>query len=569
MNPADADPSVQNLLAAGHQALADGAWRESFEHFKAVAERSPTAEAFEGLAIAAWWLDDVEVVFEYRERAYRAFRHLDDPLGAGRTAAWIGVDHYLYRGDLAIANGWFQRAHRLLDALGPCMEQTWLAIWEGHIALIENNDVAAAKEVASRYGPQARDLGIVDLEMMVLALEGLALVSEGRLEAGMRRLDEATTAALSGEMTDPDAIVTTCCYLFWACERVHDFDRATQWCRKLEEVAQQWAYRSMLPVCRSHYAAVLIWQGQWERAETELVSAGEELLSTRPGWASEALLRLADLRLRQGRQVEAEQIFERLPAHARSLLGQAELAYGRGDFDTAANLIDRFFRQVPPDNRTDRILALELAIRVRLSLDDVAGAEAVQRELQETAQRIGTNPLTGTVQVGKGLLARAGADHDAARRHFEDAVDVFLLAGAPYDCARARVELARTLLTLGRADEAYDQLHLARDSFAALGATREQHAAEGLLSEKALLPVERVPVPALDQAGITARERDVMALMASGASNLEIAECLFISVRTVERHVSSIYSKLGLRGPSARGAAIAFAVRHGLTAALR
>ncbi len=136
--------ATTDSLSAGYTALAEARWADAFACFAAAVAAGESAEAHEGLAMAAWWLDDVPVVFDSRERAYRGYRQAGDRLGAARSAIWIGLDHYIYRGELAIADGWLQRAERLLDGLEPAAEHGWLAIWSGHIALFERHDIAAA-----------------------------------------------------------------------------------------------------------------------------------------------------------------------------------------------------------------------------------------------------------------------------------------------------------------------------------------------------------------------------------------------------------------------------------------
>lgn len=233
MAATDAPHPMDSLLASGYQALSEGAWEAGRNAFQQAVDLHAHPGALEGLANAAWWLDDAPVVFRNHERAYRHYTRQGDRLGAGRMATWIALDHYLFRGSVAVESGWLQRAHRLLDGLEPSAERGWLALWEAHIGLFERNDVTNAKRVGAETVALASSLDLVDLETLALALEGLALVSEGAITEGMRRLDEASSIALSGEMSDIDAIVTTLCYLIYACERVRDFpgpcNGATRW----------------------------------------------------------------------------------------------------------------------------------------------------------------------------------------------------------------------------------------------------------------------------------------------------------------------------------------------------
>jgi hypothetical protein len=123
-------------LSDGWQALKRMHWAEARACFETAAAEEPSAEALERLSLAAWWLDDARTMFEARERAYVLYRRQRDKYSAARLATLLGIDHYQFRGEPAIGNGWFRRAHRLLDGLPPAAEHGWLSIWEGQIALL-------------------------------------------------------------------------------------------------------------------------------------------------------------------------------------------------------------------------------------------------------------------------------------------------------------------------------------------------------------------------------------------------------------------------------------------------
>jgi ATP/maltotriose-dependent transcriptional regulator MalT len=554
-------------FSAGSRALARGAWRESRDLFQRAVALEETPEAIEGIATAAWWLDDAPIVFENRERAYRLYRERGDRLGAARMATGIAMDHYLYRGDTAIASGWLQRAHRLLEGTEPSAEHGWLAHWEAYIALFDRNEVDYAHRLSTEALALGQALGLIDLETISLALQGLALVSEGQVENGMRRLDEATTVALAGEVTDPDAVVTTCCYLIYACERVRDYPRAVQWCAKVETVARRWAYRSMFPICRSHYAAVLIWRGDWTRAETELTAAAHELMTTRPGWVLEPIVRLAELRRRQGRRDEAAALFEQVRYLPHALLGLAELALDDGAGVTATDLVDRFFRRVPCDDQTVRAEGQELAVRAWLSRGDLTQARTALADLESTAAVVGATPLRAACMWSRGLVLAAAGDLTGARHCLEDAIDRFDELGAPFETARARVELACVLLATDRRDSAVSEAKAALETLRNLGAWQELRRAEPVLRELGLETSDGNTNPSADP-GLTRRETEVLRLIAGGLDNHGIAERLYISVRTVERHVSSIYGKIGAEGAAARAIATMYAFERGLARVL-
>jgi LuxR family maltose regulon positive regulatory protein len=350
-------------LAAGWEALARTEWDRARTLFEAAVARDGSAEALEGLSLAAWWLDDAETMFSTRERAYRLYRRDGDLRSAGRVATLFGIDYYSFRGEAAIGNGWFRRAHRLLDELPPVPEQGWLWIWEGQIRLLADNDPATARRLGHEAAELGRALGDLDIEGTALGLEGLAAVTEGDLGEGMAKLDEATATAVSGDMSEPIGIGATCCYLIFACERVRDFDRAVQWCERLEELCRQWRWGSMFSTCRTHHAGVLLWQGAWQEAEAKLEEATRELEASRPGKVADGLLRLAELRRRQGRLDEAERLLERVSFSPHALFGLAALALDRDRAADALDLVDRFVRQIPQENRTDRAAARAASTR--------------------------------------------------------------------------------------------------------------------------------------------------------------------------------------------------------------
>lgn len=548
-------------LLAGNRALETGEWELAREHFQSARDTVESPESLEGLGTAAWWLDDASLLFSCRERAFKRFREREDALGAARVATWLALDNHIFRRSPAVANGWLQRAGRLLESEDrPAFEHCFIAFARGHIAL-EGYDNPAAIRFAREARSLAVELGIIDFEMLSSALLGLALVSDGDVDEGMGLLDEAVTAAQSGELTDPDAIVTSCCYLFYACERVRDYQRASQWCDTLTDLCRRWSYHSMTSVCRAHYAGILIWQGEWQEAERELLAANDELLAGRVGWAIEGLLRLAELRRLQGRTEEALDLFDTASDHPLSLVGRAEVARDQSDFLAARDLIERFLRRVRRNLVTERFNGLELAVRIGIQLGDNELVHGALADMEKTVSRIQTDPIRAAFARATGLQAVAAGDVARARPHLEDSVDLFLASGAPYEAARARLELARVLAMEGRHQVAMAECRAALDSLGKLGARHQVILASTLMEEISSINGSDQALP--DRyPGLSRRESELLRLIAEGHTNPEIADELFISVRTVERHISSIYRKIGAEGSSARAMATAFALEH-------
>jgi LuxR family maltose regulon positive regulatory protein len=395
-------------LEAARAALSRGDWEEARTQFQVVLAGGELAEALEGLGLAAWWLDDAAVTFDARERAYRAYRGHGDARGAARVAVWLVWDHLAFRDELAVASGWLERARRLLEGSEETPEFGWLLVREGEVAMFRRHDTGAALNLARRAAALGHTLGDAGVEMSGLALEGLALVSAGDVAAGMRRLDEATAAATAGEVTELHAVGVVCCWQMFACERVRDYDRAAQWCNQAKEFAKRWRNLTLSGVCRSQYAGVLIWRGDWAQAEAELERAVSDLASSKPAMVGQALVRLGDLRLRQGRLDDAAQLFDRGGAYPTALLGRAALLLERGDAAGAAVEVERFLRQTRAEDRTGRVTGLELAVRVHAKLGNLEEAAARLAELEQIAAGVATEPLRASACAAQGVVARRG-----------------------------------------------------------------------------------------------------------------------------------------------------------------
>jgi LuxR family maltose regulon positive regulatory protein len=405
---------------------------------------------------------------------------------------------------------------------------------------------------AQRLGALARrigaDLGVVDVEMFGLATEGLALVNQGEIAGGMRCLDEAAAAALGGEYEQLAPAGWTCCYLIYACERVRDYDRAAQWCREVEQFSSRMRIGFVNGVCRAHYASVLVWHGDWDGAEHELQRALADLTAVRPYWRSEAVVRLAELRRRQGRVAEASDLFTQAERHALAAIGVAALQLDEGDGAGARERLERALRQVPVASATRRTALLELMARALAALGDPQAARPYLQELASVAAAVPTVPLRASASLAAGVVAAAAGEHDAARRHLEDAVELFARAGAPFETAYARLELADVLAADGRGDEA------SREAAAALRRCDELGAARLSARARALL---EPPVGSGD-GPVTARQLEVLRLVAEGLSDRQIAARLHLSEHTVHRHLHNAYGRLGCRS---RAAAVAETAR--------
>jgi len=488
-------------------------------------------------------------------------------------AIWLASDHLDFRGADTIATGWLERARRMLADMEPSAEHGWLLLHEADIALRVGS---ATLETVARLSLEAAELGgklgVPDLETVGLGQAGVALVAQGNVEEGMRRIDEATSLALAEEFELAVSPGWALCSAVSASEGVGDFPRAAQFCGSMRQLADRWGGRHFAGVCRSAYGNVLATGGDWASAEDELVAAAGDLKAARPAMAGGSLARLGALRARQGRTDEAREQFREAGAHPMGQVGLGELALADGDAAGAADIAERVLRNTADDALLSQLPAFELLALARNAQGDPEGARDAAEQLVEGAQELGTNYLLGRASAVAARLDASVGHPDNARRRCEDAIDLFHRASAPYEEAKARLILAEILVGLGRDEAARGELEAAHGAFEALGATADAAAAARALEPGGdigggIRAAAARPGGASGGAGTTAaselspRELEVLRLVAQGLSDGEIAERLVVSPHTVHRHVANIRAKLRL--PS-RTAAVAYATREGL-----
>ena len=407
-----------------------------------------TAEAHEGLSWAAWWLDDADVVFAARDRAYRLYKQRGDRPAAARMATWLACDELDFHGAFAVASGWLGRARRLLGELEPGPEHGWLAFFEGYIAS-GAGDSDRAIELAVEAAAIGRRLEVPDLEMLGLALEGATLVACAHVDEGMRRLDEATAAALEGEAEVAIAGAWACCFLVTACSAVRDYERASEWCDRIAEFAERYGSRYMLAFCRAEYGGVHLWRGSWRAAEEVLEASVEDFSRSRPAMVGGPLAALAELRRRQGRSEEALSLLRQAGASPSSQLCQARLALERGQTLRAVELVERVLRQLPEHRHLDRAPALELLVCARVARGelDEAHAHAGVASRDRPARRHRAPARIGRsrrrTRRGRKRRARCGTDAVRGRRRRVRASRRALRRGAREDRARDQPLRAR------------------------------------------------------------------------------------------------------------------------------
>ena len=396
---------TSEALADGSRALRRGDWTAARDCFQAALETERSGQAWDGLAWAAWWLCDEEQDFEAREKAYRAYRAAGDDCSAARAAAWLAGNYMDYRGEHAVAIGWLERARRLLAGNEACAEAGFVSLIEADVLAQMGEPPSRVEAVADHAVGVGRELGVNDLVAVGLALKGRAVVSQGRVEEGIKLLDEASASASGDDFELPLSPAWALCCVITGCEGVGDYPRAAQWCGAMVATGERWQGRYMTGMCRSAYGSILATQGDWPAADAALVAAVDAMQATRPPMAGGGLARLGELRARQGRRDEAAELFRQAGAHPLGLVGLGNLALEAGDAAGAADAAERVLRRLPEGAVLDRFPALELLAGARSAQGEIDAAGAACDELAETAAALSTPYLKGRARLAAGAAA--------------------------------------------------------------------------------------------------------------------------------------------------------------------
>jgi DNA-binding NarL/FixJ family response regulator len=538
-------------LAAAEADLLAGEWVRARDGFRGLVD-AEGAVALEGLAQAAWWLDDARTCLTAREEAHRHHLADGDVLGAARTAATLGYDAALFGQGVAVAQGWLGRARDLLDDVdGPTVEHGWLAVREAELALQVTHRLEVAEEAAARAVDVGRVTGRRDLELVGLGLLGLADVLAGRLERGMERLDTAAAGAVAGDISDLMWVGKTLCWLVVACRGAQDLPRALEWCARIDAMCRDRDLAPLFTACRVQYASVRLASGHWVDAEHRLVDALERMQGSRRATRTDAVVQLGHLRRRQGRLEEAEELYAQAGFAPQAVVGRALVRLDRGDAEAAWALASGVLEDVSPEDRLTRATVLLPAVRCAVAAGATTEAGALADELGEVADDVGTDGVRGAAAVARALVA----DPHEARRLWRTAVRCFHRAGLPVEEADARVASALALAG-DRPALARDELRAAVAVLEALDVPERLVAAQALLADLGPGPEASGSPPPL-----TPREAEVLRLVADGLSTAGIARQLVLSEHTVHRHVANILTRLD---QPTRAAAVAQAVREGM-----
>jgi DNA-binding CsgD family transcriptional regulator len=541
------------LLAAGQRALNAGEWSAARSSFEAALELEESPAALLGLGNALWWLDETEASLRRRERAYAAFRRRSDPFQAATTALQLAYHYGANLGDVPAARGWGMRAARLVEDFDLAPLEGWVLLSRAAGAS-SGGDPRAGEDFARQARALARRFGDTDLELCALSQIGGALVLMGRVEEGALLLDEAMAGALGGE-GGPETVVHTSCVTIVCCSRAAELKRAAQWIRAAGEFNRRYGSPHLDAVCRTAYGGVLLATGRWIEAETELQGAlGKMSKTAEPLVRVEALAKLAELRLAQGRLEEAARLLEGVEDHAATTYVAAALHLERRELAAAASILRRRLRTVREESLESAML-LELLTEVEIEQGALEEALTKARRLEALGAGSSCELTAARGERALGRVLLATGEPEGGAPHLERALEAFGRLELPLDACRTRLLLARAIAA-SEPEAAIAEARGALASLEALGASRDADAAAAFLRTLGVKAARSGP---RNVGVLTKRELEVLSLLGEGLSNPQIAERLFLSRKTVENHVASVLFKLELSG---RAEAAAYAVRH-------
>ncbi|MGZ6163795.1 MAG: LuxR C-terminal-related transcriptional regulator [Myxococcaceae bacterium] len=538
-------------LKRAREAFAQRAWADAFRLFTALDEVSSLGPEDLGMLCWAAGLSGGDgQQMSLLERLHRLLLEEERPLEAARVGFWIG--HRLNaQGRSGEASGWFARVERLLAREGrPCAEEGFLKlpVAQRHLARGECDEAFAAAAEAASIGERFAE---PDLVTIARSVQGRARLRQGRLREGLKLLDEAMVMVTT-EGLSPVVPALVYCTLIDGCRQVYALDRCREWTAALARWCDaQPQLVTFSGICQVHRVEVLELNGEWDAAAEEARRACERVAAGMdPVAAPAAFYQRGEMHRLRGELDRAEEAYREAHRLGREPQpGMSLLRLAQGKADAALGSIRSALAAVGEPLARARLLPA--AVEIALGAGDVGFAEEASTELQRIAARFDSEVLVAMAAQARGAVLLGKGDATGAIDALHPALATWQRLGAPYLAARVRVVIGLACRALGDEDGACLELDAARKVFVALGAEPD------LARLAAPVPAQRAERPD----GLTPRELEVLGLVAAGKTNKAIARELFLSEKTVDRHMSNIFLKLGV---SSRAAATAYAFTHKL-----
>jgi DNA-binding CsgD family transcriptional regulator len=526
------------------------AWASAYQAFL-LAEQEATlaAEDIELLAMAAYLTGRDEDYLTALERTYHAYCDAGQSQRAIRCAFWLGF-RLLMRGEMGRASGWLARAQRLLDHdAHECAERGYLLlpVVEQRLDSGDYESAYVAAVDAAAIGERCHD---ADLVACARHQQGRIRLQQGQIKAGLALLDETMLAVTADELS-PMVTGLMFCSVIAACQEVYALDRTREWTGAMTRWCEgQPDMLAFAGVCQVHRAEIMQIQGAWRGAIEAARRACARSQGIDPRTTAAAYYQQAEVHRLKGAFAAAEDAYRNASKSGLDPQpGFALLRHAQGRIDAAVAAV-----RSAVSTTTDRLKRMSLLpayVEIMLTAGEVKDASAACQELEDLAQSFDTGVPDAIAAQARGAVYLAEGDAHAAIDSLRRAFDVWQRIEAPYAAARVRVLIGLACRALGNEDGAGLEIAAARSEFGRLGAAPD------------LARIERLAKagPSGKTHPLTPREVHVLRLVSAGKTNATIAAELFLSERTIERHLSNIFTKLDL---STRTAATAWAYQHGL-----
>lgn len=536
------------LLEEGRTAYSQQAWAQAFRCLSSLEKEQGLApKDLETLAATSYMLGDVQGMLSAQEKAFAGYIEDGHELHAARVALWV-ASGLASRGKFAEAGGWVERGSRLLEPVKePCVEKGYLLLPQAlrHVLAGEFDEVVTLSGEAAELG---RTFGDHDLLALASQTQARAFLEMGKSADAFRLLDEVMLSVISGDCS-PMVTGLVYCSVLEGCYEAQEVHRAVIWTESLAEwCGSQPELVAFTDQCLAHRSEILRLQGDWDYALVEARKSHE--IRARGPIAAQAFYQQAEIHRMRGEFDLAEEAYNHVAVKGgEPQPGLALLRLQAGNEDAAVASIRRALVEITGLLPRARLLPGVVEVFVEAGhLDD---ADSAAEELSTLALQTAIDVHQAGAAHAKGVVALARSSPAEASSALREAMRTWERLGLPFELARARRDLGRSLQMMGDLDGAVVQLEEAREAFHELGAKPFVQAVELLLSPKG----PHTPF------GLTAREVEVLTRLASGATNRSIAAEFVLSERTIDRHVSNIFTKLGV---STRAAATAAAIRNGI-----
>ena len=539
------DKTIDVLLQA-RDAYERRDWVHAFDRLRGVGDLAPDDTM--ALATSAYLLGNVDDALRALQAGYQDRIRNGDSLGAVRFASWLGLLLNV-RGETAVGGGWVARAQRLLASETEDVVERGYVLAHEFFQQLGRGDLARAAETAGRVLETGRRFTEHDLIAQGLMLQGRMMIYSGQVSEGLALLDEAMVGLSAGEVS-PIIAGMAYCSLIEACQELSDFSRATSWTTALTRWCE--AQPGLVPYtgqCSLHRGQIMRLRGAYDEALAEFAQAQrryEKEGTSAP--AGMALTEQGDVLRIRGKFNEAEAAYRQAAELGHEPQPGLALSWlARGRTAAAISAVRRLLAEAHDPVHRSWMLPAAVEVLVSARLLDEARQNSV--EFTGIASAFGNSALRAMATYAAATVHLAFGETEEALSNARESGRLWSDLGSPYEAARARVVFARALREMGDEDSATAELAVARSTFARLSAAPATQEVDKLLG-------------GARPAGLTAREVEVLRLVAEGRSNPDIARVLVLSQKTVERHLSNIFVKLDV--PS-RTAAAAYAHEHGLT----